>query len=263
VGAENWLVRVIRLSLVAVALLLASSAGAVPVFSDLVTIEQVGAGIIHLDSDQLGCSELSPGSGMYNCSNGETPWSPSNPAYTFSMTWDMTFDVDPFVNLAFGFTNTGATATYILSVILPTGPIGAPTTVMGGSTGGSTTDANFNGLGGVSTVASDPFYTGLIDGSPVVGTALHAHPYSSPAYAFPGDTNSLGDADFGLPGPTTPGPAVTTSIGIRNKFSLTGGDSVASTNFFVVEPVPEPATGLLVTAGVLGLALYRRRRPQA
>jgi hypothetical protein len=176
--------------------------------------------------------------------------------------WDLTVDTDPFVSSAFGFKNTGATATFTIVTSLPIAPV-VPGTLMGGSTGGSVTDSNFDavfGSIGLSTVAPDAFYVGLIDGIPVLPAAeLHPDPFSV-SFLFAGDTQNIPSANFGLPGPTVPGPAVATSIGIRNKFSLTGGDSVASTNFFVVEVIPEPSTVLLLGFGLVGLAVRGKRR---
>ena len=53
---------------------------------------------------------------------------------------------------------------------------------------------------------------------------------------------------------------MTTSIGIQNKFVLEGGDSIASSNFFVVEAVvPEPGTLLLLGLGLAGVVVRRLR----
>jgi hypothetical protein len=129
--------------------------------------------------------------------------------------------------------------------------------------GGSVTDTNFDGLGGISTVAPDALYTGMIDGVGVVPAAeLYPDPFSTLPYSFPGDTENILATSFGLPGPTVPGPAVGVSIGIVNKFSLSSMDSVSMTNFFVVEPIPEPSS--IVLAALAGVALLwcgaRRRR---
>jgi hypothetical protein len=148
-------------------------------------------------------------------------------------------------------------SSFSVTTEIPVAPVG-PASLMGGSTGGSVTDSNNNGAGGLSTVMPTPYYTGLIDSAPPVGADLHPHPFSV-GFLFAGDTNNIPDADFGLPGPTVPGPAVTASIGIRNRFSLSGGDSVASTNFFIVEAVPEPSTLILLLVGSVGWAAMARR----
>lgn len=242
--------------LIAASLLLASSAGATGILDGFLKITQEGVGTWTATGAALGCQVEG---GSFSCDGSGQTLTASNPSYTWELSnWDFSGEFDPFVSSAFGFKNTGATATFTITTSVPVAPI-FPGTLMGGSTGGSVTDSNFDGLGGLSTSAPFPFYTGLIDGVPV-GPAgeLHPDPFSV-GFAFPGDTASIPSASFGLPGPTVPGPAVAATIGIRNKFTLTGGDSIASTNFFVVEIVPEPSTALLLTFGLTGLAAWRRR----
>jgi len=68
----------------------------------------------------------------------------------------------------------------------------------------------------------------------------------------------IGPDSFGLPGLTTAGPAVVTSIGIQLQFTLSAFDSISLTSFYQVEPVPAPA-GLAVL-GLAGLVGFGRRR---
>ncbi len=181
--------------------------------------------------------------------------------------WDwtnLTVDTDPAVSSVFGFTNLGASPmTFIVTVDLPIAPIPVGT-LIGGSMSGSVTDANVNGLGGVSTVSPAALYTGRIDGTNLVGLAeLHPDPYSTPAFGFAGDSSSIAPVSFGLPGPTVPGPAVTTSIGIQNEFSLSPGDIASMTNVFIVQPVPEPSSlvlGMLGAAALAWIVARGRRR---
>lgn len=176
---------------------------------------------------------------------------------------DASGDSDPFTNIAFSVTNLAPVPVeYIFSITIPIAPIlGA--TVHGGSTGGSTTDANGNGMGGLSTITSVPgvpFYAGQIDGL----TVLPIYPApTSFSFIFPGQTISIPALNPGLPGPTLPGGAALATIGIVHRFKLSPGDSVAVTSFFQVEPVPEPTSIALATIGatsVMWLAIRRRRK---
>ncbi len=173
----------------------------------------------------------------------------------WNLTWDMTVDTDPFVNGVFGLTNmSGSTQTFILNVTLPIAPVITPSSLIGGSVGGSVTDANLNGVATVANAGGSPLFDGLIDG---VGTLpIITAPYSFSA-PFAGGTANIPATNVGLPGPTIPGPAVLTSIGINHTFTLTPGDTVALTSFFLV--VPEPASLGLMACGILVMGLKRRR----
>ncbi len=177
---------------------------------------------------------------------------------------NLTIKPDPFISSAFGFQNISlSTMSFVISVSMPVAPLG-PSTLIGGSMGGSVTDSSFDGLGGVSTVGAAAIYTGTIDGVGVVPIAeLHPAPYSTAPFAFAGDTVSITPVSFGLPGPSAPGPPALLSIGITNVFSLSAGDSVSMTNFFIVEPVPEPSTMALASLGILTLTWFAARRRRA
>ena len=240
----------------------AAPVAAIGNLDNILTIAQEGLGSMTLSGADLGCiideEGGKNGQGSFAC-QGIGQSLTADPALgTWQISnWQITGEFDPSVSQAFGFTNLGAPAVFTIVTSSPVAPIlGA--SLMGGSTGGSTTDANFDGLGGVSTSAPDPFFTGLIDGVAAAGAALHPDPFSTAPYPAAGGTVNIPSTSFGLPGPTVPGPAVTTSIGIQNKFSLSGGDSIASTNAFIVEVIPEPSTALLLGVGLAALAARRR-----
>ena len=164
-------------------------------------------------------------------------------------------NVDPFTSLNFAVTNNAAvTMLFTVSVTLPIVPVG-PLTLHGGSTGGTLTDANNNGIATVATPAGIPYYRGQIDGATVL--SIYPDPYSL-SVPFAGATVNVPALNPGLPGPTIlSGPALAT-IGIINQFTLTPGDQFSGNSFFVVEPVPEPSTIALAALGLVMLALRRR-----
>jgi hypothetical protein len=159
--------------------------------------------------------------------------------------WELTYNVtaneDPYINAQFGFQNLSSmTQQFILASSIPISPDVVPSSLIGGSFGGSLTDANGSGGATLSTANGNPLYYGQIDGSGVL--PIYSDPYSLSASSFAGQTVNIPAVNSGLPGPSISGPAATNSIGITHIFSLTPGDSVSFTSYFVVEPIPEPAT---------------------
>lgn len=174
----------------------------------------------------------------------------------WELEWDMTVDPDPFVSAGFTFTNTDiVTKTFVVSVSLPIAPPIPGATLVGGSIGLTVTDANFDGVGTVSSVTGTPIYLGTIDGGAVL--PLLPDP-SSVSVPFAGGSAVISDS-FGLPGPTSPGPAALTSIGIEHTFTLTPGDRASLTSFFVVVPEPGSVTLAIIGGFCLVFCWLRRR----
>lgn len=161
-------------------------------------------------------------------------------------------DIDPVANLAFDVTNvTGSTIEVVMNLNVPIAPPLAAT-VFGGTAALTLTnsDASFNGALVENNAAGDPLFVGLIDGVPVLDL-LETVSLSTASFDLIGDTE-------GLPGPTIPGGAALSSIGIEVNFALSPGDSVSFTSSFQVELIPEPSTTLLVVGGLV-IAATRRR----
>ncbi len=166
-------------------------------------------------------------------------------------------DTDPMVSANISFVNNSlVTNLYTITVTLPVPGFG-PSSTMGGSVGGSVTDANQDGLGGVGYGSGAPgsaLFFGQIDLVNVLG--LHGAP-GGVAVPFAGGTSNIPAVSAGLPGRFLAAPAVVGSIGIQLQFTLSAGDSIAITSFFSVEPVPAPAG--LALLGLAGLVSRRRR----
>ncbi|MEM6654227.1 MAG: hypothetical protein AAF596_00345 [Planctomycetota bacterium] len=181
------------------------------------------------------------------------------PGTSGSRLWDVTSlsisgNVDPIVFLSFSVTNTASTPTLITFVTtLPTGPVG-PATVFGGSVSGTLLDTDPNSAE-LSPGPSGFVYEGNIDGNVVLSLLDDSTSVTLPATAA-----SIPTEIVGLPGPTLPGPAVSSTIGLTLEFLLSPGDTATFGASFVVEAVPEPTTCVLalVTAG--SMAGMRRRR---
>jgi hypothetical protein len=166
----------------------------------------------------------------------------------------LTGDLDPFTDLNFTMKNNSAvTLQYLVSIGLPTGPLG-PSTVHGGSVVGGATDANAAGGVTLATVAGKPFFAGQIDGA----TVLPIYPDPTIWSAAFGSVG-IPAMSPGLPGPTLPSGPVVASIGIVHEFTLTPGDTMSATSFFQVEAIPEPAACMLALYGLFATCALRRR----
>src|SRR3954471_21908843 len=174
----------------------------------------------------------------------------SKPGYDVS--YSFTIDPDPSVFGNIIFKNTGAiTGDYTMTFNLPVSPGFNPSSLSGSV--GVTVTNDSNGTATAATVAPDPIYRALIDGTSV--KTLMNNPTSVTA-TFANDTVTASDR-FGIPVPDL-GGAVGSSISIVLHTSLTAGDQVGITSNFTANPVPEPASMLGLALG--GLVLVRRRK---
>lgn len=175
----------------------------------------------------------------------------------WALSWDFTADVDPFVNGFFSLQNNSTIVqTYTLTVSLPITPPVVPVSTIGGSIGVTVTDANGSGAASVASVGSGFVFNAANDGTSTLqllgpGFALNA--------PFAGGS-ATASANAGLPGGTISSISANGTISIAHTFTLTPGDSVGLTSFYLVNAVPEPGTLALFGSGAVGLLLLGRKR---
>ena len=235
------------------ALLVATPAGAIPV---MVTIESIDdQDFVRSESGVYEALDLD-GDGFYDYDLADFPNIASTTAWFFNA-WDGSVNPDPSVSNSFDVTNLlPGTQSFTITVSTVIGPVGAPT-VTGGSAQGGVTDTNNDGATLSTSGVGMSFYTSLIDGADYVG--LYADPSSvTVGIGLSGNLSPL--EDFGTPIPSLPGPAVVNTIGVRFQFDVTGLDRATGSGVFVIEPVPEPTTGILLGAGLLLSLAYGSRR---
>jgi hypothetical protein len=235
-----------RLALMGLVVLATAGPARAVQFSLEVLVGGVSAGTV--DGAALGCSS---GEIIANCSK-------QNLAVGNLLIENLSLflDADPIISGVVAVQNlAGSTQQFTMIFTLITAPIG-PSSLTGGSVAGGVTDNNGNGAT-LSTISKSALYTALIDGAthqtlfPHL-TSLSAGAYDSADLTPPGA--------FGTPIPSQAGPAVATSIGIKYDFNLTSQDSASFTGVFVVQPIPEPATALLLGLGLAVVAGASRRR---
>lgn len=179
-------------------------------------------------------------------------------APVWGLSWNLTLNQDPSILGSLTLNNlTNSTRNFNLAFSLPVLSAFSPS-LIGGSIAATLLDANGNGSAAMAPIAISPsIYRGTIDGVTVL--SLFAANIACSG-SGPGCTASGSDI-FGLPGPTEPGPAVNSAIGMFLNFSLSAGDRVTFLTNFTVEPpapVPLPASLSLLLAGLGVLARKRR-----
>ena len=179
--------------------------------------------------------------------------------WEWSLTGTIEGDADPIVTNNLVLTNMMATnQTFVITQLIGISPAITPNSLTSGSIAGSITDLNNNGAT-LTTTNLTAMYTSMIDGSPF--TTLLNDPFNVTAVAGGSQAFPLTGANFGLPGPSFPGPAANSTIGIQLSFTLTPGDSVSFTSNFHVVPIP--AAVWLFGSGLLGLFVVGRKRKSA
>ncbi|MBN8644140.1 MAG: hypothetical protein J0L61_02740 [Planctomycetes bacterium] len=219
---------------------IAGSASAVPVF-DFVLTE--GGSAVYSTAANPGTWSAIPQSGGAWLVQG------SYASASVSLDFQLTLKEDPFATVNFNLTNTsGALGLYSTSLTLAVTPVAAPSNYQGGISG-SIGDNSLTFDGALLTATPGAFYTALVDGSPLQSLYAAGSFISEPFGGLTADIPAVNYA-FGS------GPAVASTIGIVNTFSLTADDSVGMVSRFDIIPAPGAASLL----GVAGLVATRRRR---
>ena len=167
--------------------------------------------------------------------------------------WVSAYDTDPFVTNNISLTNnSGVAQTFIISAALPIAAFNYDKAVFS-SVGVTATDSNGNGSLSVTSLA---LFEGQVNG---VGALSLLDPVSltqANCSPFPNTNGCSATVSDGIVSQLVPA-GVANLIGIKLQFTLSPGDSIGITSRF--EIVPEPTTLLLVGAGLIGLAVTRRR----
>jgi len=183
-----------------------------------------------------------------------------NGGAVWDLGWDLTVNQDPTIFGSLSLTNlTNTTRSFSLSLMLPITPAFSPS-LFGGSLTATLVDLNGDLSASLApSSASASIYRGTIDGI----TVLSLFAANLNCVGTSGGCTASGSDDFGLPGPTLPGPNVTNSIATLLNFTLSPGDRVVFNSNFTVEPpaaVPLPAALPMVMLSLSGLAAARRRK---
>ncbi len=163
--------------------------------------------------------------------------------------WDALIDPDPFINGTFSITNTeNSTQTFTVNFTLDSS-VQFAQSLMNGAFAGTLTDANGDGVASIGrTSGSAGFYSAFIDGNLVRSLGSSAYSYNGAAFG----SSQVGPESFS----PTVGPALSSTIGLQFRFTLSAGDSVSFSSLFNVVPAP----GAMALMGAAGLVGSRRRR---
>jgi len=165
---------------------------------------------------------------------------------------------DPFVTNTVGLINPlPFTQTFTITVTLPIAAFAYNATI-NSSIGVTVTDGNGNGSASASSVSPTGIYSGQVNGVTILTLMPHS---TSVSYAgLPGGSTTTSD-NTALP-QLAAGPGSATSIAIQLKFSLSAFDQVGITSRFEIVNVPEPTPLMLLSVGLIGLAIAGRRKRQ-
>jgi len=167
----------------------------------------------------------------------------------WSCDWSIDVDPDPFIFSNINVTNNAAGfSTFSITVDLPVFPAFPGPNTMDGSISGSLLNTNNDAGAEVRTFGGNPFYEAFVDGGSV--RTLYDDPSSATVVGF-GTTAIPTQSFLGEAAP----PALS-EIAIRNRFELSGNDSVNFVSTFQLVPTPA-GFSVLVFAGI---AASRRRR---
>jgi len=125
------------------------------------------------------------------------------------------------------------------------------------SAGVSATDLNSDGVS-VSSWNGDSIYTSRYNGNVPGGTTFRDEFNGTFSNPVPGQTVTIGAADFPGAGAFSPIAGPVSDMSSRFRFTLSAGDIASGTSLFEIREVPTPAGMTLLGLG--GILVARRRR---